>query len=224
MGAYFPCAVAITSLALSQIPPHTPSTSCSNITSSFSLRISGAGTLSASFANTYYAHVGMHVQHALLANPPLNVCFIQNMYESMYQTSSCLAFFKALNRLRFSSHFFPLAMHPPPSQGRWAATAWTGAAVIFYGSLKKCIALKIFQLCNHPWLFLDADGLATAVTARLPACVVCFFVHKRKGSATKKKKEMKIYHSRLKAGKSKSASFPVCVSLWLTRKEVRAKI
>lgn len=88
MGAYFPCAVAITSLSHTHIPSHTPSASRSDISSlSFLLHfchvlllshsslllrsISSDSTLSATFTNTYYVQSAHVCEHP--ANPSLNV-------------------------------------------------------------------------------------------------------------------------------------------------------
>lgn len=114
MGAYFPCAVAITSLSHTHthIPSHTPSASRSDISSlSFLLHfcpvllpshsplllrsISSDSRLSATLTNTYYVQSAHVCEHP--ASPSLNVCSynasIQNRYESMYQASRCLAIF-----------------------------------------------------------------------------------------------------------------------------------
>lgn len=69
---------------------------------------------------------------------------------------------------------------------------------------------------------MDPDGLATAVSVWLPVCVVCFCVYMKKGSGGQNENRSfmaKSWEEQI----CPSASFPVCMSLWLTKKEVHAK-
>lgn len=148
--------------------------------------------------------------------------FVKNGCESLY---SRLRTIILSSLLLISLHSFyiglPLCMHgahelqlpnlAPPSH--------------FTGPLPR-VTLEKFHRSHHPWFFLDADGLVTAVIW-LPekGCVVCVYVLVCLSAYEKRewKNENRSFMAKSwKEQISPSASFPACMSLWLAKKEVHA--